>query len=302
MTAAALQPGPAECETFQRLLAMAREEDLGTGDVTSALLPESLSARARFVARQELSVCGVGFLEAVAGAYDPGIQTTVHAAEGDRVKAGQPLAEWTGPARGVMSAERVALNFLQRLCGVASATWQCVQAVAGTGAKIYDTRKTTPGWRGLEKYAVRCGGGQNHRHGLYDAVLIKDNHLAVLARDRGGNPIQAVGEALKTLRPKLQHTAFVMLEVDTLQQLEAALKLPIDIVLLDNMPPEQLRQAVAMRDRAGLAGRMELEASGGITPEQLPAVAASGVDRISMGALTHSAASADIGLDIELGE
>lgn len=301
MTAAPPKPGPAEHETFQRLLAMAREEDLGPGDITSTLLPESLSARARFVARQELSVCGVAFLQTVAAAYDAEIRTTIRVPEGGRATPGQALAEWAGPARGVMSAERVALNFLQRLCGVATTTWQCVQAVAGTGARIYDTRKTTPGWRDLEKYAVRCGGGQNHRHGLYDAVLIKDNHLAVLARNAGADPIEAVSQALESLRPKLQDAAFVMIEVDTLDQLDGALKLPIDIVLLDNMPPEQLRQAVAMRDRADLAGRVELEASGGITPEQLRAVAAAGVERISMGSLTHSAGSADIGLDIELG-
>jgi nicotinate-nucleotide pyrophosphorylase (carboxylating) len=300
MTAKRIRPGRKEKKNLWRLLEMARDEDLGSGDVTSSILPVSLKATARFTARQEMTICGAALLEPIAVCYDGSIHTTALVEEGARVAAGDVLAIWTGPARRIMSAERVALNFLQRLCGIASATWDCVRAVEGTGARVFDTRKTTPAWRDLEKYAVRCGGGQNHRRGLYDAVLIKDNHLAVLARAEGKDPILAVGRELDRLAPTLGDQAFIMLEVDTLEQFEVALTLPISIVLLDNMTHDELRHAVNRRDEAGLKGHIELEASGGITLEQLRAVADCGVERISMGSLTHSAESVDIGLDIEL--
>jgi nicotinate-nucleotide pyrophosphorylase (carboxylating) len=209
-----------------------------------------------------------------------------------------------------MAAERVALNFVQRLGGIATATRRYVQAVAGTGAEIYDTRKTTPGWRDLEKYAVRVGGGKNHRRGLYDAVLIKDNHLAVLAKAGEADPIAAVGLRLASARVSLGELAFVELEVDNLDQFARALRLEgVDIILLDNMTPDAMRQAVRMRDLAGLkpatygAGpsrRVTLEASGGITLENVRAVAETGVERIAVGAITHSASAVDIALDIDL--
>ena len=225
-------------------------------------------------------------------------ETLVH--DGRRVAPGEPLAIWTGSAKAAMAAERVALNFLQRLSGVATLTRRFVDAVAGTAADVYDTRKTIPGWRELAKYAVRCGGGRNHRMGLWDAVLIKDNHLAIMARAEGQDPIKAMGRELERVRPYLGNTAFIMLEVDTLEQFAVALTLKVDIIMLDNMSVEQMRAAVAMREQAGLAGRIELEASGGITLQTVRAAAETGVERISVGAITHSAESVDIGLDIQI--
>ncbi len=287
-------------ENLRRLLDMARAEDLGAGDVTAALLPENLAAEGQFVAREPLVFCGGFFLHAIADAYDLGIRTNVAVADGERVEPGAELARWTGPARSVLSAERVALNFLQRLGGVATTTGRYVDAVAGTDAAILDTRKTTPGWRDLEKYAVRVGGGTNHRRGLHDAILIKDNHLAALARAGSDDALADIGRALADARRRLGPDGFVEIEVDTLVQLDKALTLPVDIVLLDNMPPGDLAEAVRRRDAAGLRGRVALEASGGITLETVAEVAAAGVDRISVGALTHSPAAVDIALDVRL--
>lgn len=296
-----IQPGKREKENLWQLLEMARREDLGSGDVTSSILPPDLQAHAVFRARQPMVVCGCPLLEMIAVSYDGSIQTICHAEEGQELTKGQTLAEWHGPAKQIMAAERVGLNFLQRLSGVATTTRDYVRAVTGTGANIFDTRKTTPGYRELEKYAVRVGGGKNHRRGLYDAVLIKDNHLAVLARAEGQDPIFAVGHELQRLRPYLGEHAFVELEVDDLDQFERALKVPgIDIILLDNMNVEQLQLAVNLRDNIGLKGRVELEASGGITLSNVRKVAMTGVERISIGALTHSAQAVDIALDIEL--
>jgi nicotinate-nucleotide pyrophosphorylase (carboxylating) len=283
-----------------QLLNLAREEDLGEGDVTSAMLPPHVMAHGHFVARQGMVVCGAALLEAIALGYDGHLRTTPLVQEGQSVEAGTTLAEWEGPARAMMAAERVALNFLQRLSGVASTTRRFVDAVAGTGAEIYDTRKTTPGWRGLEKYAVRVGGGRNHRRGLYDAVLVKDNHLAVLAKAEGREPLEAIGEELERIRPYLGERAFIELEVDSLEQFEVALTLPVDIILLDNMSLDQLRHAVTRRNQAGLSGRVELEASGGITLANVRQVAQTGVERIAVGALTHSAGAVDISLDIQV--
>ena len=295
----AITPGKAERDSLWRLVEMARQEDRGSGDVTGSIVPLETRARGRFLAREEMVVCGAALLEAVAMCYDGEIHTAARAEEGDRMERGGLLAEWEGPCRGILAAERVALNFLQRLSGVATATRAYVEAVAGTSAEIYDTRKTTPGWRDLEKYAVRVGGGRNHRKGLYDAVLIKDNHLAVLAKAEGRDPIAAAGRELERLRPLLADGAFIELEVDTLEQFEHALALPVDIILLDNMNVERLRQAVARRDKAGLAGRVLLEASGGVTLANVRQVAQTGVERIAVGAITHSAEAMDIALDIE---
>ena len=301
MPSMSIQPGEREKGDLQCLLRMARDEDLGPGDVTSALLPEGLAATAQFVAREPLVVCGAALLAAIAQGYDPRIETRVHVAEGKGITAGTVLADWSGPARGMLSAERVALNFLQRLCGIATVARRYVSAVADTNARICDTRKTTPGWRHLEKYAVRCGGGRNHRAGLYDAVLVKDNHLAALAAAGEADPLAALGAALPEARASLREGGFVEVEVDTLGQLARALTLDVDVILLDNMSPEDLRRAVAMRDEAGKTGRIDLEASGGITLETVNAVAATGVDTISVGALTHSATAVDIALDIAFG-
>ena len=295
----AMAPGKAERDNLWRLVEMARAEDLGSGDVTGMIVPPETRATARFVARQPLVVCGAALLEAVAMCYDGEIRTQSLLDEGQAVEAKAVLAEWEGPCRGILAAERVALNFLQRLSGVATSTRAYVQAVAGTPAEIFDTRKTTPGWRELEKYAVRVGGGKNHRKGLYDAVLIKDNHLALLAKAEGRDPIEAVGRELERVRPVLSDGAFIELEVDSLDQFRRALSLPVDIILLDNMSVADVRRAVAMRAEAGLAGRVLLEASGGITLESVRQVAATGVERIAVGAITHSAEAMDIALDIE---
>ncbi|HOF18833.1 MAG TPA: carboxylating nicotinate-nucleotide diphosphorylase [Phycisphaerae bacterium] len=295
-----VQPGRRERDNLWKLLEMAREEDLGGGDVTSAILPPEVHAQGRFIARQPMVFCGGALLETIAISYDGSLRTQHHLSEGAAAQKGDLLAEWDGPARAMMAAERVALNFLQRLSGVATTTREYVRAISGTNAAIFDTRKTTPAWRELEKYAVRVGGGKNHRRGLYDAVLIKDNHLAVLAKAEGKNPITAVGRELDRLRPHLGEHAFIELEVDTLEQFEVALTLPVDIILLDNMSLEQLRYAVSQRDEAGLKRRIELEASGGITLANVRQVAETGVERIAIGALMHSAGAVDIALDIEI--
>jgi len=302
----AIQPGKLERENFYRLLGMARDEDLGSGDVTSSILPAEVLATGRFVARQPMVACGLALLESIAMGYDGHIRTDLLVAEGAHVDKGTALAVWHGPARGVMAAERVALNFLQRLSGVSTTTDLYVQAVSGTSAGIFDTRKTTPGWRDLEKYAVRVGGGKNHRKGLFDAVLVKDNHLAVLAKAEGladspdRNPITEAARELERIRPYLGERAFIEFEVDTLDQFMIALTLPVDIILLDNMSISQLAIAVKLRNDAGLKGRIDLEASGGITLANVREVAASGVERIAIGALTHSSGSVDIALDIEV--
>jgi len=296
----AIGPTACEVENLRQLLALARAEDLGGGDVTAALLPAGTQVAGRFVARQELVLCGGALLGEIATAYGSEIATDVLLADGERVAVGQALAAWSGPAADVLAAERVALNFLQRLCGVATLTRAYVEAVAGTPAAIYDTRKTTPGWRALEKYAVRAGGACNHRMGLYDAVLVKDNHLAAMALAGEADPIAALADKLAAARAKLPEGGFVEIEVDTLDELEAALGLDVDVILLDNMSRGQLAEAAARRNAAGLAGRVALEASGGVTLESVRDIAAAGVERIAVGELTHSAAAVDIGLDIEL--
>ncbi len=297
----AIRIPPAVHGDLQSLLALARQEDLGPGDVTSTILPSGVQAAGRFVAREPMTLAGMPLLAEIAQAYDGELTTEIHAEDGARVEPGALLAEWRGPARSMLSAERVALNFLQRLCGVATLTARYVKQAHGTPAKICDTRKTTPGWRELEKYAVRAGGGTNHRRGLYDAILIKDNHLAILAAAGHPDPIAALPEAIAALREKHPDLQFVQIEVDTLEQLETALTLDVEIILLDNMNPSQLRRAVEIRARAGKADAIELEASGGVTLSTVADVAATGVDRISVGAVTHSAVAVDIGLDVQIG-
>jgi nicotinate-nucleotide pyrophosphorylase (carboxylating) len=289
-----------ETDNFSTLLWAARDEDLGTGDITGRLLPARLRAVGRFVARQPLICCGADFLDDTARAYDELIESNILAKEGQVLEAGDVMAEWRGPAWAILAAERVALNFLQRLSGIATTTRQFVNAVAGTDAEIFDTRKTTPGWRHLEKYAVRVGGGKNHRRGLYDAVMVKDNHLAALVRPGEANALEKIGEKLRELREGMDHHGFIEVEIDHIEQLPSALKLPVDVVLLDNMMPDKLRQAVRLRDEAGLKGKLLLEASGGITLENVVPVARTGVERIAVGAVTHSARAVDIGLDVEI--
>jgi nicotinate-nucleotide pyrophosphorylase (carboxylating) len=273
-----------------RLIAAAIDEDLAGGDVTSMACLGDQSASARMVARRSGVVAGLWLVERIYAEIDPAVRVGTEAADGDAIAAGQTLAVVTGPARAVLAGERIALNFLQRLSGVATLTRAFVEAVQGTSAVICDTRKTTPGWRRLEKYAVRCAGGTNHRMGLYDEVLIKDNHVAL-----AGCPIE---QLVTRVRDRFGAEMVIEIEVDTIDQLRAVLPLEADRILLDNMTIDRLREAVALRNRLGRNGRPLLEASGGVTLATVRAIAETGVDRISVGALTHSAPALDIAMDI----
>jgi nicotinate-nucleotide pyrophosphorylase (carboxylating) len=261
-------------------------EDMGrAGDITSELtFPASQILEARLVARKPGRVAGLIAAEMAFRLTDPGLRFDMTAPDGSHATAGALLATIFGPARAILTAERVALNFLGHLSGVATATAALVDAVKGTQARIVCTRKTLPNLRILQKYAVRCGGGFNHRFGLDDAILIKDNHIAAA----GG-----IGPALERVRAGLGHMVKIEIEVDTLAQLEEALSLGADTILLDNMTPGELKRAVTMTK-----GRAVLEASGNVTLQSVRAIAESGVDYISSGAITHSAVSLDIGLDI----
>ena len=260
-------------------------EDLGrAGDLTTdAIVPSDSRASCALVARQPGVVAGLDFAATAFRLIDPAIQIEVSLPDGGRLRQGDLIATISGPARGILTAERTALNFLCHLSGVASATRGIADAIEGTRAQVCCTRKTMPGLRFAQKYAVRVGGGSNHRFGLDDAVLIKDNHVAIA----GG-----VRPAVERARAGVGHLVKIELEVDTLAQLQEALTLKVDAVLLDNMAPDMLRQAVAMVD-----GRAITEASGRIRPDNAPAIAASGVDLLSVGWLTHSATVLDVGLD-----
>lgn len=264
----------------------ALREDLGrAGDITSAAtIPPGATAEAVFGARDAGVLSGLALAEAAFREIDPAVIFAAEMADGDRLERGSVAARVSGPARAVLSAERVALNFLCHLSGVATATAALVDRVAHTRARICDTRKTLPGLRSFEKYAVRCGGGWNHRYGLDDAILIKDNHIAVA----GG-----VVAAIERARAHAGHMVRIEVEVDSLAMLEEALSARPDVVMLDNMDPSTLRKAVALAD-----GRTVTEASGRITLATVAAVAETGVDYISSGWITHSAPSLDIGLDV----
>jgi nicotinate-nucleotide pyrophosphorylase (carboxylating) len=264
-------------------------EDLGrAGDITSdAIVPRDSVASAALIARQAGVIAGLDLAALSLRLIDERIQIERRRQDGDPVAPGELIAEIRGPAHAILTAERTALNFLGRLSGIASATASIVTAVAGTKARIVCTRKTTPGLRTIEKYAVRVGGGGNHRFGLDDAVLIKDNHIAVA----GG-----VATAIERARAGVGHLVKIEVEVDTLAQLEQAVALDVDAVLLDNMTIDQLHRAVDM-----VAGRAVTEASGGVTPEAATSIAATGVDLISIGWLTHSVSILDIGLDFDVG-
>ncbi len=277
---------------LDNLIDLALDEDLdGVGDLTSrALIPVDLPGRAAFVVRTPGVLAGLPAARRVCERIDPAIRFTELASDGTRVEGRTIVAEVQGPMRSILTAERTALNFLQRLSGVATQTRRYVQLIADLPVKLLDTRKTTPGWRRLEKYAVACGGGHNHRMGLYDGVLIKDNHLAALGSQRF-----PPAEAIRRARAEYGSTVSIEVEVDSLAQLEEVLGAGPDIVLLDNMGPDLLRQAVALRNAH--APGVLLEASGGVTLQTLRGLAETGVDRISVGALTHSAIALDIALD-----
>ncbi len=272
---------------YDDVVRRALAEDLATaGDLTTdAIVPESMAGRATFVSRAAGRVAGLDAALHALRVLDPSLQVEVLRGDGADVQPGDAIARVAGRTRALLTGERTALNLLCRLSGIATATREAVAATAGTRARVACTRKTTPGLRALEKYAVRVGGGVNHRFGLHDAVLIKDNHVALA----GG-----VAAAIRRARAGVGHMVRIEVEVDTLEQLDAALAEGADAVLLDNMTPDQLRLAVA---RVG--GRALTEASGGLTPATLRAVAEAGVDLISLGWLTHSAPALDIGLDAE---
>jgi nicotinate-nucleotide pyrophosphorylase (carboxylating) len=280
------RPVPPDRAEWQPVVEAALREDLGeAGDVTTdAVVDADATARGRIVAREAGVVAGIDIALAVFTLVDPSVATNPLVADGDHVEKATPLAVVKGPARPILTAERVSLNLLSHLSGIATLTAQAVEAVAGTGVVVAATRKTLPGLRALEKYAVACGGGWPHRSGLYDAVLIKDNHIEVAG---------SVTRAMESARAALGAVP-IEVEVDSLDGLVEALDAGAESILLDNMGPGLLSEAVGIA-----AGRARLEASGGITLETLSAVAATGVDVVSMGWLTHGAPSMDVGLDFE---
>jgi nicotinate-nucleotide pyrophosphorylase (carboxylating) len=279
---------PLPREEIKRAVSIALAEDVGSGDVTTlATVPENTTAIASMVAREPLVVAGIELAEAAFREVSPSVTFKRLVKDGERVGKGSPLLEITGPTRSLLTAERVALNFVQRLSGIATLTAQFVDAIKGTQAKILDTRKTTPGLRLLEKYAVACGGGQNHRIGLYDMVLIKDNHLVAL-RDEPPSAIEAAVRRARAKFPNLK----VEVEADTPEQVQHALLAGADIILLDNMSLDNMRTAVGW-----VAGKAKTEASGGVNLQTVRGIAETGVDYISVGALTHSARAMDVALD-----
>jgi nicotinate-nucleotide pyrophosphorylase (carboxylating) len=277
-------------EEIRTAVKSALAEDIGGGDATTlATVQKNATAKAVLRAREPLVVAGLAFVKCAFHELSSAVKTEISAKDGQRINAGETLLKISGSARAILTAERVALNFVQRLSGVATLTAQFVNAVKDTNTQILDTRKTTPGWRRFEKYAVACGGGKNHRLGLFDMILIKDNHLAALCDEKPNAIAAAVARARKRF-PELK----VEIEADTLEQVEQALAAGSDFILLDNMNLKQLRRAVKT-----VNGRAKTEASGGVNLKTVRAIAGTGVDFISVGALTHSARAVDVGLDFE---
>ena len=266
----------------QRSVAASLAEDIGTGDLTARLIPASRNARGRVITREEAVLCGTAWFDATFAALEPDASVIWHARDGERLKPGQLLCEVDASARALLTAERTALNFIQLLSGTATLTATFVAAVAGTKAKIVDTRKTLPGLRLAQKYAVRVGGGTNHRVGLYDGILIKENHIIA------AGSIKAVIEQARSYAPS---NVFIEVEVEDLAQLDEALAAGAKMILLDNMDLDHMRAAVALND-----GRAELEASGGVNLERVRAIAETGVDRISIGSLTKDLRAIDLSL------
>ncbi|NKX54627.1 carboxylating nicotinate-nucleotide diphosphorylase [Arthrobacter mobilis] len=283
---------PADQPAVERIVAAALAEDAPWGDITStALIPDSATATAELTAREPGVFAGAEVLRTVFRQVDAAVEVSLKVADGDSFGTGQVLAVISGSARAVLLGERVALNLLQRLCGIATLTAAFVRETAGTKARVADTRKTTPGLRALERFAVRCGGGHNHRYSLSDAVMAKDNHLAVIT---GGS--RNLTEALAEARAALPHTVHFEVEVDSPEQIEPVLAAGVDTIMLDNFSLEQLRAGVEQ-----VAGRALVEASGNVRLETVAQIAATGVDIISSGALTHSVRSLDLGLDMSMG-
>jgi nicotinate-nucleotide pyrophosphorylase (carboxylating) len=271
----------------RHLIQAAIEEDMGRGDVTTdATIAEHVTSRARLMTKEAIVLAGMEVFIEVYAQLDSGVHIKPAHNDGEFLAAGTVIAELEGPARSLLAGERVALNFLQRLCGIATLTRRYVQAVKGYNVEIIDTRKTTPGWRLLEKYAVRVGGGKNHRHDLGDGVLIKDNHIVAA----GG-----IRQAVEMARKHSHHLLKIEVEVETLDQVEEALQARADVIMLDNMSPAMLAEGVKMIGRQAI-----VEASGGVSLETVMAVARTGVDLISVGRLTHSAPSADIHVEFDI--
>jgi nicotinate-nucleotide pyrophosphorylase (carboxylating) len=300
-----MNPFPSH-EELKEIIQLAKREDLGArnDDVTSRLLiPEQAVGVGTLLQKAVGITCGLPIVEMICLAYDerlrveqiPGFHMEIIEGRFSDART-TPLLRIRGPLRSLLSAERVILNFLQRMSGVATQTQRYVRRVEGSSAKIYDTRKTMPGLRALDKYAVRAGGGVNHRVGLYDGLLVKDNHLAA-------QPLKDLGAFLSKIVSQCRSedsTRLIEIEVDTLEQLREVLKVDgVDVILLDNMDCPKMTQAVEMRDRAGKKGKLDLEASGGVTLETVRSIALTGVERIAVGAITHSATAMDIGLDVE---
>ena len=270
---------------IDHLIDLAIEEDAGLGDVTSrAIFSARDQSRAYIDAKQDLVICGLGIAARVFARVDPALKVAPLAHDGDPIKRGGKVLSVSGPTASLLTAERTALNFLQRLSGVATLARRFADAVAGTGVRIVDTRKTTPGWRALEKYAVRCGGCFNHRSSLGEHVLIKDNHIAAAG---------SLTRAVRLARAAAPHLAKIEVEAKTLPEVKEALRAGAEVILLDNMPPEMIRRAVAL-----IAGGAVVEVSGGVRLETVRDYALAGVDVISIGALTHSAPAVDLSLDI----
>lgn len=271
----------------EQIITLALNEDIGTGDITTlSTIPADKTATGRFVAKEDMIICGIDLAAHIFGRVDPSIELKANFKDGDAVKKGDVIAVVSGNAQNVLTGERTALNFMQHLTGIATRTHASVAEVAGTNAKITDTRKTTPGLRVLEKYAVRVGGGTNHRFNLADGVLIKDNHIAV----SGG-----IQNAVKNARAVIPHTLKIEVEVETKEQLAEALDAGADIIMLDNMSNDLMRECVGI-----VAGRALVEASGNMGEKSLREVAETGVDIISIGALTHTVKAADISLKFQI--
>ena len=268
--------------TWLGLVEAALREDVGTGDATTrALVPDGLRGAARLEVREALTICGLELAREIFSRFGADLET--RGADGSAYEVGDVAARVTGPAGGILTAERTALNFLQRLSGIATHTRRFCDAVAGTRAEIVDTRKTTPGWRALEKYAVRCGGGVNHRSGLYDGVLIKDNHIAISG---------SAGDAVKRARANASASLRIQVEVESVSMAQEAIDAGADLILVDNQPADVLARIVELA-----RGRVPTEATGGVTLANVAEIARTGVERISIGALTHSAPAVDLSLE-----
>jgi len=287
---------------YEQLIALAMAEDVGDGDwsATFTIDADAVGA-ANIVVRTDGVICGMTMVPDILAAYNSDLVLTAAITDGTAVTAGQSIGNISGPLRALVTSERVVLNFLQRLSGIATMTAHCVALVAASNCDICDTRKTTPGYRHLEKYSVRCGGGVNHRMGLYDGVMVKDNHWVAIGASEMNTGLTML---LKQIESKQLPLRMVEIEVDTLEQLKAILvfskqHVGITVILLDNMSCQEMAQAVVMRNEMGFSGVIQLEASGNVTLDTLVKIAQTGVERISLGCLTHSVKSLDIGLDMQ---